>query len=87
MDFLGATVAPMAASLIALMASLLIQPVVSLMLNAITRKGQEGGFLPLFALPLMMRVLGKGFRRAERGYNNMDNFFSSAPSFKHYQGY
>ena len=33
--------APMAASLIALMASLLIQPVVSLMLNAITRKGQE----------------------------------------------
>ena len=41
MDFLGAIVAPMAASLIALMASLLIQPVVSLMLNAITRKGQE----------------------------------------------
>lgn len=48
-------------SLIAPMASLLIQPVASSLINAITRKGvmrvgngQEGRFLSLLALPLMM---------------------------------
>ena len=59
--------APVAASLIAPMASSLIQPVASSLMNAITRKGQEGGFLPLLALPLMMRVLEKEVRRAGRG--------------------
>ena len=58
--------APVAASLIAPMASSLIQPVASSLMNAITRKGQ-GGFLPLLALPLMMRVLEKEVRRAGRG--------------------
>ena len=61
--FLGAMMALTAASLIAPMASSLV--------NALTEKGQERGFLPLLALPLMIKVLGKTFRRAERGYNNM----------------
>ena len=52
----------MVVSLIATMASSLI--------NSITGKGQEGGFLTLLALPLMMKVLGKGLRRARRGYMN-----------------
>ena len=50
---------PVAASLIAPLASWLIRPVASSLLNAITGKrvrragkGQEGGFLPLLALPL-----------------------------------
>ena len=48
------------------MASSLIQPMDSSLINAITgkrvvraRRGQEGGFIPLLALPLMMKVLGK----------------------------
>ena len=48
----------MAVSLIATVASSLIKPVTSLLLNAISGKevmragkGQEGGFLPLLALP------------------------------------
>ena len=45
-------VAPMAASLIAPRVSSLIQPVASLLINAITWKSQEGGYLPLLALPL-----------------------------------
>ena len=57
-------VAPMAASLIAPRVSSLIQPVASWLINAITWKGQEGGYLPLLALPLMMKVLGKWVRRA-----------------------
>ena len=41
-----------------------------------TGKGQEGGFLPLLVLPLMIYiVLGKGVRRAKRGYSNMDKSF------------
>ena len=60
--------APMAASSIAPMASLLIQPVASLLINALSgkvvrraRKGKECGFLPLLALPLIMKsMLGKG---------------------------
>ena len=42
------------------------------MINAIIGKGQEGGFFPLLALPLMIQVLGKGVRRAGRGCGNMD---------------
>ena len=44
----------------------------SSLIHAIIGKGQEGGFLPSLALPLMMKVLGKGARRAGRGWNNMD---------------
>ena len=51
---------------------LLIQLVASSLIHAIIGKGQEGGFLPLLELPLMMKVLGKGARRAGRGWNNMD---------------
>ena len=36
-------------------------------------KGQEGEFFPSSALPLMMKVLGKGVKRAGIGYNNMDH--------------
>ena len=70
----------MAASLIAPMASSLIQLVASL-INATTGKGvrkegkeQKGGFLPLLVAPLILKaVFG-------RGYNKMDymdkNFWS-----------
>ena len=66
--FLGAMIAPWAASLIAHMASSLTQPVGSSLINAISgkraweqEKGQEGKILPLLALPLMIKVLpGKG---------------------------
>ena len=62
--------APMAASLIAPMASSLIQPIASSLITSITTKGQECGFLPLLALLLMMKILGKGDRRAGREYMN-----------------
>ena len=32
-------------------------------------------FFPLSALHLIMKGLGKGFRKAERVYNNMDEIF------------
>ena len=74
-------VLPMAALLIALMASSLVQPVVSSLINVITRKrvlrpgvGQQSRFLPLLALPLLMKVLGKGVRRAGKGYDYMELF-------------
>ena len=77
--FLDAMMAPMAASLKAPMASSLTKPVDSSLINAITGKvvmkvgkGQEEGFLPLIALPLMMKVLGK-VTRTGKGYNNMDH--------------
>ena len=41
------------------------------LVNAISGKGQEGRFLLSLALPLMMKVLGKGFQRTRRGYDNM----------------
>ena len=63
-------IAPMAASLIAPMGSSLIQPIASSLINFITGKGQEGGFLPLLASPLMMKVLRKGVRRVGKGYMN-----------------
>ena len=69
--FLGATMGPMAAWLIVPMASSLIEPVASSLINAIAGKGQEYGFLPLLALPLMKKVLGKGVRRAGKEYNSM----------------
>ena len=79
--FLSAMMAPMAASLISPMASLLIQPATSSMINSINgktamraRKGDEGGFLPLLALPLMIRSMSrKRVTRVGRGYNNMDH--------------
>ena len=65
---------------VASMASSFIQPVASSLINDITGKGvrragkgQEGGYLPLLALPLMMKALGKGIRRAGKAYNNMDH--------------
>ena len=70
--FLEAMVAPMAVLLVAPMISLLIQPLVSSLINAITGKGKQDGFLPLFALLLMMKVLEKGVRRTGRGYINME---------------
>ena len=70
---LEAIMEPMTASMIAPMASSLIQLAASSLINAITGKVKKGGFSPLLALSLMMKFLGKGFRRAERGYNNMDN--------------
>ena len=52
---------PMAVSMIVYMSSSLLQPVASSLINAITQKGvmspaQEGGYLSLLALPLMMKV-------------------------------
>ena len=74
--FLPAMMAPMPASLIALMNSSLIEPIATSIIafraSSIIAfrdgKGQEGRFLPFLALPLMMKVLGKGVRRAGRGY-------------------
>ena len=50
----------------------LMQPVTSSLINAISGKGQEGGFLPLLKLPLMIKVLGKV---VSRRYNNMNKKF------------
>ena len=55
-EFLGAMMATIADSLIAPMASSLIQPVASSLINVISGKGQEGGFLPLLALPVMIKT-------------------------------
>ena len=49
--YLPAMMAPMAAPLIAPMVSSLIQPIAPSLINSITGKGQEGGLLPLLALP------------------------------------
>ena len=70
--------ATIAASLIAPMASSLVITITG---KRVIRAGkeQEGGILPLLALPLMMKVLGKGVRRAGKGGNKMDHmdkFFS-----------
>ena len=59
---------PMVASLIAPMASSMIETVTYSLINAITgkgvwraRKGQEGGFLPLSLVPLLLKgIIGKG---------------------------
>ena len=80
--FLPSVMTPTAASLIAPMASSLMQPIASSLINSITGKGQEGGFLLLLSLSLMMKVLGKGVRTAGRGY--MIKMFSSPTSFEQY---
>ena len=56
------------------MASSFIQSVAFSLINAISGKGvkragkgQEGGFLPLIALPLMLKSM------TGRGYNKMDH--------------
>ena len=77
--------APAAALLIAPMASSLIHPIAYSLINYITGERRKGRFLLLLALPLMMKVLGKGVRRAGRGYKNKS--FSFAPSFKQYRDY
>ena len=56
--------------MVALMTVSLIATMTSSLINYITGKGQEGGFLTLLALPLMTKVLGEGVRRAGRGYMN-----------------
>ena len=60
----GAMIAPMGASLIEPMASSLIKPVACSLINALsgkgvkrTGKGQEGIFLPLFSLSLMIKTM------------------------------
>ena len=62
---------PMAASLIAPMASSSMQIVASSLINAMTGTWQEGVLLPLLVLPLMMKVLGKEVTRTGRRYNSM----------------
>ena len=64
------------------MAALMILPMDSALICTITRKGvmragegQESGFLSLLGLPLIIKVLGKGFTGAGKGYNNMDKNF------------
>ena len=57
------------------MASSLMQPVVFSLINYITGKGQEGGFLPLLALLLMTNVLGKGVGRTAREHNDLNKSF------------
>ena len=57
------------------MAALLIAIMTSYLINAITEKTQESGFLSLLALSFMIKVLGKGVARAGRWYNYMDKIF------------
>ena len=71
--------APMADLLITSVDSSLIQPLAYSLINAtsgkvVMRAGerQEDGFLALLSLPLLVKALKKGFRRAGRGYNIMD---------------
>ena len=69
----------MAASLIAAMASSVMQPVATSLINAIygkgirrVGKGQDIGFLLLSALHLVIKTMsGKEGIRAGKGYNNM----------------
>ena len=69
---------PTAASLIAPMASWLIQTVASSLINAITvkgvrraGKGQECGFLQLLALTLLMKATsGKGYKEMDHMEEN-----------------
>ena len=68
--FLPAMMAPMGASLITPIASSLIQPIASSLIKSVSGKLQEVGFLPLLSQPLILKILGKGVRRAGRGYMN-----------------
>ena len=72
--------APVAVSLIVPLASSLMQPVDSLLINVISGKGvmragkrQEGRILPFLALPLMIKVLEIGVTRNVKLCNNMDH--------------
>ena len=69
--FLG-WMAPMTASLIALMTSSLIN-VISAKTAVGAGKGRVDRFLPLLSLSLMMNVMGKWVTRAGREYDNMDH--------------
>ena len=90
-EFIGA----MAALVTVSMASLLIQPMTSSLINAISRKRvsravKNCGFLPLFALPLIMKVLGK--KSQEQEENKIKQIirrktFIPSPSFKQYGYY
>ena len=62
--FFVSMIAPITALLITPITSSLIQPVDSLLINAVTGNKQTGEFLPLLALSLMMKVLGKRVRKA-----------------------
>ena len=66
---------PMAASLIAPMIFSLIQTLASSLINAINGKGQEGGFLPLLALPLIIKAMSQGL---EEDIITWVNIFSPA---------
>ena len=68
--FLPPIMASIAASLIAPMASSLTQPAPFSLINSISGKWQEGGFLLLLVLPLRMKVFEKEIRRVGRGYMN-----------------
>ena len=75
-------IAPLALSVIAPLASSVIQPVVSSLINVISGKrvtragnGQEGEILSVLALPLIMKVLGKGVTTAGKRYKNIDKQF------------
>ena len=52
-----------------------MQVIASSLINSITGKGQEGEFLSLLALPLIMKVLGEGARRPERCYRDKNIYF------------
>ena len=92
-----ALIAPMSASMIAVMTTSLIHPVVSSLINVISAKGvmkagkkQEGVFLPLLVLLLMMKVLEKVQQGLEKDITTWivwTRIFSSDPVFKQYQDY
>ena len=65
----------MAASFMTHLTSSLIQTAAFSLINAIIGKGKECGFLPFLALLLMMKVQGKGVRRAGRGYKSINKNF------------
>ena len=85
-EFFGAMMALMAASLAAPMASSLMESVASSVINAIFGKGLKGGL----ALPLIMKVLGKGVKRAWKDIIKWiiwKKGFSFASLFKQYRDY
>ena len=73
---------PMVVSLIARMAFSLIQLLAFSLINPITgkgvmrpKKGEEGRFLPLLALPLTMKVLRKEVIKIGRRCNNINHMY------------
>ena len=55
--------------MIASLASSLIQPLASSLINTISGKGQKGRTPLLLALSIRMKVMGKRVKQAGRGYN------------------